>query len=143
MVDRAQPQLRRDLDQRQPVVEINCLLRRDLRLIDREAENSWIRLAQPYIAGCHEEVDDRRQTERADAIVVQLPALVAYRHHFEPAPRLPLPHQLDHFGKWFRLRESERFKIVPAKVTLLIKQNEIEIFIEGQLPDFEGVEGES
>src|SRR5882757_7778102 len=82
------------------IVQVDCLLWRGLRQIDRHAEDVGVRLAKVDEAGGNEKVHEFGQAELADAVLGQLAAFIAHYCQLQRVAGFGLTDQVDHFRKW-------------------------------------------
>ena len=83
-----------------------------------------------------------RQPEFCDAVLGQLPPLVADDGHLEVIAGLEPADQVDHLRKGLRLGVHEVLEVLLREGALVVEDHPVQVLVEAQLSLFVGVEGE-
>jgi hypothetical protein len=136
------PQTFRDLDEHRGVFDIDYLIGRNLRDIERNTKDVCIRLSQVDEAGGNEKIHEPIKVELPNSVRIQLPGFVADHCDLQPVPDLELSGQLYHLGIRLGLREHKFPKLSASKRSLLVEYHPTQIFFQRELSLLVGVEGQ-
>lgn len=142
VLDGADAEAARDLDEHFAVLEVEDVTGGDLRDVERGAVDVGVGFAEVDVAGRDEEVDKTVELEFADAVGVKFAAFVADDGDLEPMLGFEGADVLDHVGQGLRLREHELAEIGDGEVALAVEDDALEIFLERELAFLIRIEGE-
>jgi hypothetical protein len=95
----------RDSDEHREVLNIDNLIGRNLRDIERNSKDVRVGLSQVDETGGNEKIHEPIKLELSNSVRIQFPCFVADHDNFQSIPCLKPTDQLDHLGIWLRLGE--------------------------------------
>ena len=114
-----------DLDKHRKVLNIDYLIGRNLRDIDRHTKDVHVRLSQVDEAGGNEKIHKTIKLELSNPIRIQFACFVADHDNLQSIPFLKPADQLDHFGIRLRLGEHEFPKLSTCERSLSVEDHPI------------------